>query len=139
MKNRVIVILELLIASFLITSCASTYELPKVTKEIDYTWTNSSVIDSLPISKGLSSLFNDENIDVLGGPDQSMKTASFFEQSVGVTLCSPIATASTRDRHQKRTGNMQSGLEAPACRMPSSPLSATSVSKPLFSSMFLNR
>lgn len=61
MKKVLIVLLTVI----LLTNCATTYELPQVTQGIEKTWKNSAVIDSLPITKGLLSLFDDEDLDSL--------------------------------------------------------------------------
>ena len=44
-------------------------------------------------------------IDVFGGPDQSDRSADFYEKTLGLALTSPLATASTRSRHMKNSRN----------------------------------
>ncbi len=48
---------------------------------------------------------DNKDVDVFGGPDQSAPNISKFERSVGYVLTSPLATASTRYRHQANQQN----------------------------------
>lgn len=50
-----------------------------------------------------SEYYSSSKVDVFGGPDQTATDACFFERAIGTALTSPMATASTRYRHQKAT------------------------------------
>jgi len=65
MQNIYSKILAIILVTFFTIGCASSIELPEITKKMEKNWNNGSTIDSLPITKGLLSLFENDEIDSL--------------------------------------------------------------------------
>jgi glycosyltransferase involved in cell wall biosynthesis len=52
-----------------------------------------------------------KSFDMIGGPDQTHPTSTFYQKCLGLALQSPMATAKTRHRHTKEALSIERGDE----------------------------